>query len=79
MAKGDLRYRVNESINLSTPQEQKLRVFLDSGVWDGEMEEIITVTIDRQDSGDILVSLTGVRFDQPEDIEYPALIESRES
>ena len=79
MAQGDLTYMVNENIKLSIPQEQKLKVFLDSGVWDGEMEEIITVTIDRQDSGDILVSLTGVRFDQPEDITYPALIESRES
>ena len=78
MAQGDLIYKVNEDRGkLSTPQVQKLRVFLDSGVWDGETEEITDITISRTEQG-VFVRVSGVRTAPPELVPYPAEIVSIE-
>ena len=78
MAQGDLTYVVHENKGkLSTPQVQKLRVFLDRGVWDGEMEEITDITVSRSRTG-VYVTLCGVRTAPPEDVPYPAHIISIE-
>ena len=78
MAQGDLTYKVNEDVGkLSIPQVQKLRVFLDSGIWDEDMEEITDITISRTEQG-VFVRVSGVRTAPPEAVPYPAEIVSIE-
>ena len=75
MASGDLKYIARaEDLELSVPQVQKLRVFLDSGIWDGDYELIQNITIVRQSGREVIVSVSGGKSAPKEDLPFPVEI-----
>ena len=71
MASGDLRFEsFLDKGKLSTPQVQKLRVFLDSGIWDGDYKDIQNIVIQRQGS-EVFVSVNGIKSAPANEIIYP--------
>ena len=75
MASGDLKYIARvEDLELSVPQVQKLRVFLDSGIWDGDYELIQNITIVRQSGKEVMVSVSGEKSAPKDQILFPVEI-----
>lgn len=78
MAQGDLTYNVSISnTKLDATQIQALISLLNTGLWDGQLNEIQSVVIDKRDSG-IYMSINGERKAQPESVPFPVHVKSRE-